>query len=155
MSPPIQFRSETAFSTTQKLHVSAPKKADIFLIKWRNKNTILALSLNVALWGRQENILQHLCVTSWLLEQAQLICGNTIRTATTSSYPTKHSTPLHHGSPLSRLTYEEISYLLMRKLDMSECDIRHKTLDHVTEACCSNGLLYFYFHLPSILQCQI
>ena len=38
----------------------------------------------------------------------------------------------------------------MRKLDMSECDIRHKTLDHVTEACCCSSLLYLYFHLPSV-----
>ena len=56
---PIQFKAWAAFSASQKLHLSTLKTADIFLIMRSNKNSILALTLNIALWGGQENILQH------------------------------------------------------------------------------------------------
>ena len=51
MSPLIQFRSQTAFSDSLELHLSALETADTILIKRHNTIKFLPPSLNIALWG--------------------------------------------------------------------------------------------------------
>ena len=59
MSPPIQFRSQAAFSDSLELHLLALETADTFLTKRHNTNKFLPPSLNIALWAMAE---------PWLIE---------------------------------------------------------------------------------------
>ena len=54
MSPPIQFRSQTAFSDSLELHLSALETADTILAKRHNTYNFLPQSLNIALWGEED-----------------------------------------------------------------------------------------------------